>query len=481
MSAYRRLVCCLVVLIVLPGLTVYAQEDKISLSLQDAEFAQIFQTLGRLQNMNVVVDPSVTGRSTLELEDVPFMEALEIVAGLGGYDYRILGNTLVVATPERLRHIDRLDVEGVRFIQVQHIEAAELERALSLVMPRENMYIQPESGLVILIGSQEALGRAEEIIAALDKPAARQPPALETVHPALAEPQDEAGGYQVKVYRLNYADPETTRVALSLIIDEARMRIDPDSKGIIVRATAAELQEIDAFLKEFDQPIAQVVLEVWVQEMTADALRSLGIDWESPVSFSGGTTPPRFYELAYEPWNLFLALRALEDQGKAKLLANPKISTLSGKEASIFVGDRVPIVLRNEEGVATGIEYLEAGINLEVLPRVSDDGNITIQVRPEVSSFIWQAGSQYPQIRTREAHTMVRVKSGQPVVIGGLLQEEDMELLVQIPILSQLPILGELFKWRETQTQQTEMTIFLIPRLVGTEEDEEEAFFTSAQ
>ena len=85
-------------------------------------------------------------------------------------------------------------MEGVRFIQVQHIEAAELERALSLVMPRENMYIQPESGLVILIGSQEALGRAEEIIAALDKPAARQPPALETVHPALAEPQDEAGG-----------------------------------------------------------------------------------------------------------------------------------------------------------------------------------------------------------------------------------------------------------------------------------------------
>ena len=83
MSAYRRLVCCLkVVLIVLPGLTVYAQEAKISLSLQDAEFAQIFQTLGRLQNMNVVVDPSVTWKNA-GAGGCAIMEALEMVAGLG--------------------------------------------------------------------------------------------------------------------------------------------------------------------------------------------------------------------------------------------------------------------------------------------------------------------------------------------------------------------------------------------------------------
>jgi type II secretory pathway component GspD/PulD (secretin) len=351
------------------------------------------------------------------------------------------------------------------------------------VMRAEDVYIQPERGLVILIGSQEVLSRAEEIIAALDKPKP-QPEVVESLDivqvPEASPP--EMPGYQVKVYRLNYADPETARDALTLIVDEGRMRLDRESQGIVVRATEAELEEIEGFLAQFDKPIPQVILEVWVQEMSTDAMRTLGIDWEQPVSFHGGTGVPKFFELNYEPWNLFLAIRALEDEGKAKLLANPKISTLSGKPASIFVGDRVPVAIKDEEGNITSMQYLEAGINLNVTPRVSNDGSITIQVRPEVSSFIWQTESQFPQIRTRQAETVVRVKDGQPVVIGGLLQEEDHDSLVQIPILAQLPLLGQLFQWREKQTQQTEMTIFLIPRLVGDgAEAPDEAFFTSAQ
>lgn len=284
----------------------------------------------------------------------------------------------------------------------------------------------------------------------------------------------------MRVYRLNYAQPETVRTALSLLIDDSRMRIDPESKGIIVRATEAEHEEIAAFLADFDKPIPQVVLEVWVQETTADALRNMGIDFKGVPNFQESNAPV-FLELEWQAWELIMALRLLEEKGDSKLLANPKITTLSGQPASIFVGDRVPIVLTDEEGRST-LEFLESGINLQVTPRISEDDYITIVVEPEVSTFIWRADTVYPQIRTREAQTTVRVKSGQPFVMGGLLQEQENEAIKRIPFLGELPILGKLFQWKETKNGSTEMTIFVIPRIVRDGEVVEgQDFFAQAQ
>ena len=145
------------------------------------------------------------------------------------------------------------------------------------------------------------------------------------------------------------------------------------------------------------------------------------------------------------------------------------------------MGDRVPIVLTDEEGRST-LEFLESGINLQVTPRISEDDYITIVVEPEVSTFIWRADTVYPQIRTREAQTTVRVKSGQPFVMGGLLQEQENEAIKRIPFLGELPILGKLFQWKETKNGSTEMTIFVIPRIVRDGEVVEgQDFFAQAQ
>lgn len=466
----------MLVIFLVSSLCVQASDELINLSFDSVDYAHIFQTLGRLQGLNVLVDPSVEGQGTFDLQNLSFEEALDLVAGFGGFDYRILGNTLVVASPEKLRQINRLDVEAVRYYQIEYANPEDIGEALRLIVPQEQMYIQPERGLVILLGAKDVLEQAEAIIAVLDKPSVQaflQDTAADGAETEPAPATPAVPKYEVRVYRLNYAEPETVRAALSMIIDESRMRLDPESKGIIVRATADELAEVESFLADIDQPIPQVVLEVWVQEMTADALQNLGIDWKGIPSFEESTAPV-FLELEWKPWDLVLALRLLEEKGDAKLLANPKITTLSGQTAAIFVGDRVPVVLTDEEGRTT-MEFLESGINLQVTPRISEDEYITILVEPEVSTFIWRADTQYPQIRTREAQTTVRVKDGQPFVLGGLLQEQDNEAIKGIPFLSQLPILGQLFQWKETKHTQTEMTIFLIPRIVT---DEEEVAYT---
>lgn len=507
--------------------------SELDLSFDRMDFAEIFRILGESQGLNVLVDPEVSGQGTFQLKGVDFREALQLISEYSGYGYRLAGNTLLVAPPERFQEPEHKEI---RYVYTTGVTAAEVLDALSLVLPRDSVYVAPEGGLVVLNGSQELLDRAEELIKALEraKPAKVSTeqgrtlldifkelsaemglnliadPALEekrliidvrsgepkeiikqiqqlvplkielTEHSLVVGMLGDQTTERLKVYRLNYAEAAAAKTALSLLIPEGKIQLDADRKSLIVRGTDQELAEVDLFLVDFDQPAPQVVLEVWVQEVATEALKDLGVDWEGVPSFLESTAPV-FLELEWDAWDLILALRIMEERGDAKLLANPKITTLSGQAASIFVGDRVPVVLTSEDG-RRSMEFLESGINLQVTPRISEDGYITILVEPQVSTFIWRADTDYPQIRTREAETTVRVRNGQPFVLGGLIQEQESEAIKRIPFLSQLPILGKLFQWKETKQNQTEMTIFLIPRIVEEGEDVEYTdFFTTAQ
>lgn len=513
--------------------------QNVSLTFEQAEFRHVFQTLGDIAGYNVLVDPSVTGTGSFNLQDVSVTEALDLVAGLSGYSYRMVGETLLVAAKERL-----VEFEGnqIRYFQLKYAKAEVAANALGILLSSDSMYIQPDTGLVVLRGNPGVLAEAEQILQVIDQPGKisvdtrekslldifqqlseelqlnliadprledrylflnlrQENPADVIQHirsvanldiviaddtmvvtiPTDEEVRVDAPKQQVKVYRLQHGDPEIVGNILGMVIDASRIQQDPAGKAVTVRATDEELLEIDEVIREYDRALPQVLLEVWVQEMSTDAQQVLGMDWKGVPNFSGDPTVPTFLELQWQPWELLLALKALEEQGMATLLASPKIATLSGLEASIFVGDRVPIVLTDADGTRT-LEFLESGIDLRVTPRVSEDDYITINVRPEVSTFIWQPGIQYPSIRTREAETTVRVKDGQPIVIGGLLQEQETELISKIPFISDLPILGRLFQWKDTKTEQTEMVIFMVPKIIdGSEGVINDSFFTETQ
>lgn len=514
-------------------LTSVGSAEELDLSFNQLEFSQIYQLLADSQGLNVLVDPSVVGTGTFRLQGVSFEEALELISQHSGYGYRLDGKTLVVASPARLQ---AMKSTGVRYVRTTALSAQEVLDALALVIPRSDVYVQPEGGLVVLYGTDEVLDRAEDLLSALDASKTALPskttdrsllevfqelsaemglnliadPALEGkrifIHVVNQEPEElirqiqqivplkvertantlvvaslaELSTERMKVYNLNYAEPEATQNVLTAFVPAENIRVDADRKSVVVKGTELELAEVDLFMNDFDTALPQVVLEVWVQEISTDGLRQLGVEWDGLLSFSGGDAPV-FFELDWEPWELILALKALEDDNMGKLLANPKIATLSGQEARIFVGDRVPVLIDDKEGNRT-MEFLESGINLKVTPRISDDDYVTILVQPEVSTFVWRSDTQYPQIRTREVETTVRVKDGTPIVLGGLLQEQETELISRIPFLSQLPLLGSLFQWKQTQSDQTEMTIFLIPRIVHGESGVvDQDFFTIAQ
>lgn len=517
-------------------------QDTVSLSFENAEYSHIFRVLAESAGLNVLIDPSVSGKGSFSLTYVPIEEALDLISRVSGMGYRLRGSTLIVASQARLQEMESSEIG---FLQVRYLSPDTVKDALAVIMNENDIYVQAETGLVVLQGTETTLSNAEEILVRLDQPGevvidtrdkslldilfevseelqldliadpslASQRVAINRLHadpwelvaklesiadlriildgdtlvanralmPSFDDSIDEKSKEHLKIYRLNFAEPEVVYSALTMIMPEEQIRSDSEGKMVMIRATKEQLAEADLVVQDLDEPLPQVLLEVWVQEMSADALKNIGIDWKGLPSLAGDRDTPKVIELTWDAWELVFALRALQDEGKAKLLANPKIATLSGKEASIFVGDRVPITLTGQEG-ETSLEFLESGINLKVTPRISDDEYITIRIRPEVSTFIWRSETQHPQIRTREAETEVRVKNGQPIIIGGLLQEQEQELITKLPVISELPILGRLFRWQETKTLQTEMTIFLIPRIVTDDSEAmNQSFFTPAQ
>lgn len=528
-------------LILIVGAGVAAAET-VTFQFIDTEYKDVFRTLGEAVGLNVLVDASVAGRGSFNFSDVDLIEALDLVAHFSGADYRITNNTLLVAAREKLAQFEK---SQIHLIHTRYVNPEQLVPILSMVIPAENIYVKSDSNLIIINGSSEMLREVESIVSKLDVPSERSykeedsvlgilqllteelglnliaDPSLSSIgmvfnlqnldpmtalklaaqeadldltinqdtvivsRKGVQEPEPAAAREKIKVYRLNYTDPSVVSRMLQLIVPAERIQIDDGTKSLIIKATETEIAAVDEFILEYDQPLPQVLLEVWIHEIADDAAEVLGIDWSGtlPSLRANSDNPDTLFhaELNWQPWEILFALHALEEQGKARILASPKIAAISGQEATFFVGDRIPIVLTDDEG-RQQMEFLESGITLTVLPRISNDDFITIDVRPEVSLFVHSDTTEYPQIRTREAETSVRVKDGQPVLIGGLIQEQEGETINKVPFLGNLPVLGKLFQKSSTTKEKTEMNIILIPRIVdGSEGLVTGSFFPAAQ
>ncbi len=165
-------------------------------------------------------------------------------------------------------------------------------------------------------------------------------------------------------------------------------------------------------------------------------------------------------------------ISALITQGKARIVSRPNITTMSGKTAGILVGGKVPYPVNNGNG-STSVSWQNYGVELDLIkPVVDQDNNVTARLFASVSRLDWanavsSSNSTWPALATRQAETMVNIPSGMTMVIGGLLNSEDSKVLKKVPLLGNIPILGELFKYHEDSNTKTEIMILITPRVVN--------------
>lgn len=287
-----------------------------------------------------------------------------------------------------------------------------------------------------------------------------------------------------------------------------KVMIDESENTISFYGTLKQYEQIKNFLQEQDKPQKQVSLEAKVTAIQKDAAKDLGVSWE----WSKLPQSPE-HEITYDtvkhivinedgskeeitdylpvdkvtrkwnddenipgvirfgkgvdgyPYEFYYAAKidALISDGKANILARPNITTIQGKEAVINIGSEVPVptVSTTNSTTTTSIKYREAGIILKCTPRVNEDGIITVKVHTEVSSPMYVEDMKAYRFQKRSADTIVRLKDGQTMVIGGLIGSDEAKQMSKIPFLGDIPILGNLFKHIQKSKSDTEVMIFL--------------------
>ena len=231
---------------------------------------------------------------------------------------------------------------------------------------------------------------------------------------------------------------------------------------------------------------SQIRLEAQVVEISSSNKRELGIQYgtNGGSSSDGSKIEAEGTIYAGEDWNtrgwggwlvrhsstINAALNALITQGKARILSRPNISTLSGEKAKILIGGSIPVPVNNDGKVS--IEWKEYGVKLNIEPVADQMDKITSKVHAEVSRLDYanglvQNGFSIPALATREAEAVIHVSNGMSMVIGGLLNSEDGKTVSRIPLLSNIPIIGEFFKHTSRTRDKRELIIIITPHLIG--------------
>ena len=481
------------------------------LSFQDIPVRSVLQILADYYEFNLVAGDAVTGNITIEMNNVPWDHALEMVLRTQGLDSRLEGNVLYVAPADEIAAQDQL--------ALQQAEQAQALAPLYTEFVQVN-YADADDILALLTGSGASGGGTG--------PAAAAPLAGGDAA-APAAPSANAGG---------------------ILSSRGTATVDARTNIIIVRDTEEKLEEVRAMLARLDVAVRQVLIEARIVNVSTDFGRDLGIRWggagslpvgdnwryggsqsatlqesnnriarqlavqEAILAGEGariealqtGTDPSLIealvnqavasvpipvgevsfpdalavdlgvqspdassFSIGYTGNSglIELELSALESSGNGEVIARPKVTTQDKVTAEIRSGVRIPY--QSQAGGTAGgstTEFEDAVLSLEVTPQITPDGRINMQLAIQQDS-VAASGGNVPAINTNEVTTSALVNDGETIVLGGVFREENTTIETKTPLLGDIPYVGRLFKRTASERRRTELLIFITPKIIA--------------
>ncbi len=411
--------------------------EKLSLNFQDIEVRSVLQLIADFTGLNLVASDTVGGSITLRLQNVPWDQALDLILKTKGLDKRQIGNVLLVAPADEIAAREKLELETSKQI-------AELA-----------------------------------------------PVRLDIIQVNYAKAAD--------VVALIQADEE-------LISSRGFVSSDARTNTISVRETADKLEEIRRLVTTWDVPVRQVSIEARIVRAQTNVAEDIGVRWggaaynvdgddvvtiggslgtlqEARDAAGGGSNTISFpgalgvdlgvsgegassFAIGWgsDDFLVDLELSALESDGRAEVVSQPRVVTADRQTASIKSGEEIPYQKAASSG-ATSVSFKEAVLSLEVTPQITPDDKIIMDLvvnqdsRGEVTAGI-------PSINTNEVMTQVLVANGETVVLGGIFQSEVATQTTKTPFLGDIPYLGRLFKRTEHINERSELLIFITPKII---------------
>lgn len=291
---------------------------------------------------------------------------------------------------------------------------------------------------------------------------------LDNMDTVLIAPNKSMSG--IETIKLKHIEPDAAAKQLS-VLDDAKVVVNNETHSLTVSGSTSTIDRVRSELRNIDKAQQQVNILATVVELSKGKDRSMGLSyssdpWTKDTSVGG-----------YNGFKFGITANHEETLSKGKVLARPNVTVFDGRKASILMGDKVPVFTSTSDSNDTdsdtslSVEYKEVGVKLEVLPRINelDKETITLVIKPSVSTisqWVESGNNKAPQISERSAETTVRVKNGETILLGGLLKNEEIKSIKQIPFLSKIPILGEIFKSRSIEKKDTEIVIAITPTIV---------------
>jgi len=289
-------------------------------------------------------------------------------------------------------------------------------------------------------------------------------------------------------YLLSDIDAISTRYVLAPnaksllpIFLQDHVKTNQEQNAVILSAPPEVLKKFRQDILQFDIPASQIMIEVLMVEFTDSGSKEFGLKWnwsnaEREIAIDAPMGEIVYHTLATLPTNFAAELHALVVQGKARVRANPRIATVSGQKASIFIGKQrylsTPVAISGGESDMYGggrqTNSIDAGVRLDMTPWTGGEGEIIVDIRPEISVLSApDPVTRLPDKSTRRANTIVRVRDGETIIIGGLTQREVMTTRTKIPLLGDIPLVGQLFRSLDEKESTTEMAIFITPHILS--------------
>ncbi|ENT0705102.1 type IV pilus secretin PilQ [Neisseria gonorrhoeae] len=416
---------------------------KISLDFQDVEIRTILQILAKESGMNIVASDSVNGKMTLSLKDVPWDQALDLVMQARNLDMRQQGNIVNIA-------------------------------------PRDE-----------LLAKDKAFLQAEKDIADLG---------------ALYSQNFQLKYKNVEEFRsiLRLDNADTTGNRNTLVSGRGSVLIDPATNTLIVTDTRSVIEKFRKLIDELDVPAQQVMIEARIVDAADGFSRDLGVKfgatgrkklknetsafgWGVNSGFGGGDKWEAQTKInlpvaaaansislvrAISSGALNLELSASESLSKTKTLANPRVLTQNRKEAKIESGYEIPFTVTTASGGgnSTNTELKKAVLGLTVTPNITPDGQIimTVKINKDSPAQCASGSNTILCISTKSLNTQAMVENGGTLIVGGIYEENNGNTLTKVPLLGDIPVIGNLFKTRRKKTDRRELLIFITPRIIDT-------------
>lgn len=401
-----------------------AEKDKgkrISLNFQNIPVRQVLQVIAEFTDANVIINDSVNGNITLRLENIPWDQALKIILQTQGLVERRIGNVIMIAPASELAEQDKKQLLA--------------REELSNLGPLESATFQFK------------YGKAE-----------------------------------------NYYDT-FKKDDNNLLSSRGNIILNKRTNMLFVRDTAAKIAGIRAYIDKTDIPVKQVEIEARIVTVNTSFERQIGIKWNvqgtSRTNPGGGDNAERKFNLdlgvesvgGRSPATIALAtlsndvligmeLSALEAEGNGEILSSPRLLTADQQEAMIEQGTEIPYLESTSSGAAS-LAFKKAVLKLKVTPQITPDDKVLLklEVNQDAKSSDTNAGDT-PIIDTRHITTNVLVSNGETVVLGGIYERNKANVVTRVPFLSDIPLLGELFKHRSLKDERKELLIFVTPRIV---------------